>query len=305
MSEYWKSTPKYWCKHCSSYVRDTAFERRQHESTAKHQNSLKRFLRDIQNNHEREEREKERARAEVERLNKISGSGVVPLSTPAKVPGPAPIFAKEKGGQRTVDDQKRQWQQLADMGIKVPDHVSTEMAMASDWKAVPQHSLDGPLEDGLSVGVRKRKAADEDDELAESLQWSAKRNVWGKSIKKLPASEEDDVDALLATTTRIPLKKEKQHDVSQKEEQESGDGSEHARSTDRSEDASDGRSYSASARKPVEARRSDNSGAEGPGRTEPKLEQSDIIATTSLGLSTIPEATTAPFFKKRKPKGKC
>ncbi|RMZ78709.1 hypothetical protein DV737_g3753, partial [Chaetothyriales sp. CBS 132003] len=175
MSEYWKSTPKYWCKHCSTYVRDTPFERRQHESTAKHQNSLKRFLRDIQNSHERGERDKEKAKAEK---------------------------GGQKGGQQSADDQKRQWQQLADMGIKVPDHVRTEMAMVGDWKALPQHSLDAAAEDALSV---------------ETLQSSAKRKVWGKSIKNLPDSDEDGLDALLATTS-LPLKSERKHHVGEKDD---------------------------------------------------------------------------------------
>src|SRR5256885_11873454 len=98
MSEYWKSTvrrnpatpldlltefnngqPKYWCKHCSTYVKDTKFERAQHEATGKHQGNLRRFLKSIQDGHERGEREKQRARAEVERLNKVvAGSPASP-----------------------------------------------------------------------------------------------------------------------------------------------------------------------------------------------------------------------------------
>ena len=51
MSEYWKSTPKYWCKHCGIYVRDTKLERTNHEATGKHQGALKRFLRDLHRGH--------------------------------------------------------------------------------------------------------------------------------------------------------------------------------------------------------------------------------------------------------------
>ena len=76
MSEYWKSTPKYWCKHCSTFVRDTKLERANHDATAKHQNAVNRALRDLHRNHEREERDKERAKREVDRLNGVvSGAG--------------------------------------------------------------------------------------------------------------------------------------------------------------------------------------------------------------------------------------
>ncbi|RMZ80392.1 hypothetical protein DV738_g2811, partial [Chaetothyriales sp. CBS 135597] len=203
MSEYWKSTPKYWCKHCSTYVRDTPFERRQHESTAKHQGKLKHFLRDIQNNHERSEREKEKAKAEVERLNRITGTGVAPPSLASAKPSTrTPTASKEKGGQRTVDDQKRQWQQLADMGIKVPDHVRTEMAMAGDWQAVRQHNVEGMSEDRLSVGVRKRKAADEEeDELEEIPQAPSQKKVWGEGGSATSVEQSDHSGAQSAAKT--------------------------------------------------------------------------------------------------------
>ena len=59
MSEYWKSTPKYWCKHCSVYVRDTKLERTNHEATGRHQGAIKRSLRDLHRNAEQQERETE------------------------------------------------------------------------------------------------------------------------------------------------------------------------------------------------------------------------------------------------------
>ncbi|RMD41741.1 hypothetical protein DV735_g3391, partial [Chaetothyriales sp. CBS 134920] len=237
MSEYWKSTPKYWCKHCSIYVRDTPFERKQHESTAKHQGKLKYFLRDIQNNHERSEREKEKAKAEVERLNRLTGTGVgtpQSVSVSAKPSTRTPTSNKDKGAQRTADDQKRQWQQLADMGIKVPDHVRTEMAMAGDWQAVRQHKAEGVAEDRLSVGVRKRKAGDDmDDELEEIPQVSTLKKIW-----------------------------EQQH-VIKKEEEETADHAE-----DAAQDAGGGASS---------MDQSDDSGAQSAAKTGPKVENCDGV----------------------------
>ncbi|KAK4943868.1 hypothetical protein LTR10_016584 [Elasticomyces elasticus] len=210
MSEYWKSTPKYWCKHCTIYVKDTPFERKQHESTGKHQGNLKRFLRDIQNSHERGERDKERAKSEVERLSKVAGSdhgtqrqsGADPSTNPAN----ATTVRKSTAAPMTVADQKRQWAQLADMGIAVPEQFRGEMAMAGDWNVVSRQVInEPPPEPSLSVGVKKRKfeGQEEEEEAGEVVA----RRGWGASTKRYPGQDTTDLDDLLAGA--IPLKKEK------------------------------------------------------------------------------------------------
>jgi len=151
MSDYWKSTvhptfyirlltvyadlvtqPKYWCKHCSAYVKDTPFERKQHENTGKHQGNLKRFLQGIQRDHAKNEREKDKAKAEVERLNRIAGvssSSTAPLgatqSSRPSTSSSAPLSAA---------DQKRQWAQLAEMGIAIPQSARIDTVMPGDWQ---------------------------------------------------------------------------------------------------------------------------------------------------------------------------
>ncbi|PCD42081.1 hypothetical protein AU210_004616 [Fusarium oxysporum f. sp. radicis-cucumerinum] len=127
MSEYWKSTPKYWCKHCETYVRDTKLERQNHESTAKHQGALKRFLRDLHRNHEREEREKDRAKREVERLN-----GVVGASSAAAGPSSRPAPRAQQSAP-TEASLKKQREQLAAMGVAMPSDFRPEMAMPGEW----------------------------------------------------------------------------------------------------------------------------------------------------------------------------
>lgn len=201
MSEYWKSTPKYWCKHCTAYVRDTPFERKQHESTAKHQNNLKRFLRDIQNDHERGQRDKERARAEVERLNRMTG-GSTTTSAP-QASAPLPTIRRDQSTPLTAADQKRQWQQLVDMGIQAPDHVRGEMAMSGNWQVVAQLKAEQELSrESLSVGVRKRRLeedADEDGLDGETVPVRNERRAWGKSTRNCPGRDNDDLDFLLSS----------------------------------------------------------------------------------------------------------
>ena len=94
------------------------------------------------------------------------------------------------------------------MGIAVPDHVQSEIAMVGNWKAVPQQNVQDSPEESLSVGVRKRKLEDEDEENEEAFKYLSAKKVWGKSVKILPEDDRDNLDALLSTS--IPLKKEKQ-----------------------------------------------------------------------------------------------
>jgi len=221
MSEYWKSTPKYWCKHCKTFVRDTKLERTNHDATPKHQGNIKRFLRDLHRGHEKEERDQQRAKDEVSRLNGVvsgnsstsSGSNVPPwqrkTATPSLSNGPR---------QATPAERKQQLSQLAAMGVAVPDDFRREMAMAGDWQTLSERLLydevrkDEDSQDtkpsstevkhqGLNIGVRKRKyeGQDEEEEAGERIA----RKGWGSTTRKYGGSSDDiDLDALLNGTAR-------------------------------------------------------------------------------------------------------
>lgn len=314
MSEYWKSTvsspaivvvelfgltssskPKYWCKHCSTYVRDTAFEKRQHEATSKHQNNLKRFLRDIQNNHEREEREKERAKAEVERLNKVVGSApttsaATTASTSAK---PAATARKAPAARLTSEDQKRQWSQLAQLGIEVPDDYRAEMAMAGAWKAVPQtrnQEIDSAA-DTLSIGVRKRKLDEQEQEDLEAGNATNTRRVWGRTTRTYPGDETQNLDDLLSGN--ITLKKDKQ-EQDMKQEAEPAEARE-ARATATPDGSPDAKPASRGNAVHAKPDSSDDS------IMRVKSESAGGDAGDP-SLNHIAEETPIPVFKKRKAK---
>ncbi|KAL6863691.1 hypothetical protein J3F83DRAFT_200810 [Trichoderma novae-zelandiae] len=222
MSEYWKSTPKYWCKHCSVYVRDTKLERTNHEATAKHQGALKRSLRDLHRNHEREEREKERARREIDRLNGIVGgpSSSGSSAVPAKAAAP------------TEAHLKSQREQLAAMGVAIPTDFRPEMAMPGEWTVTKTTVIeDKPEADGetsveaRATGVRKREETEEQKEEEAAMRGLFKKpRRWGRDSKTMPDDEDQDLDALLSTA--VPLKTEANgaKDAVQKEEDaEDGD----------------------------------------------------------------------------------
>lgn len=190
-----RSQPKYWCKHCSTYVKDTPFERKQHENTGKHQGNLKRFLRGIQNDHEKGERDKERAKAEVDRLNKVVGGSSTSAGSSTSKPT---VIRKSTTSAPTVADQKRQWAQLAEMGIEVPDNFRAEMAIPGQWQSISKPIETEPKpEDTLSVGVRKRKVEDED---GEESGGTVQRRGWGTSTRRYPGNDDPDLDALLSET---------------------------------------------------------------------------------------------------------
>jgi hypothetical protein len=213
MSEYWKSTPKYWCKHCGIYVRDTKLERSNHESTAKHQGSLKRFLRDLHRGHEREENEKERARREVERLN-----GVI-SGTPSTSTFSRQNAAASNASSATPAQRKQQIEQLAEMGVSIPTEFLGDMALAGEWTVtatrvveddVPEESGskdDAPF-DAKATGVRKRDKTEEEKDEEDAVRGLFKRpRKWGRDTKALPEEDDKELDALLGSSI-LPLKKE-------------------------------------------------------------------------------------------------
>ncbi|KAI1370607.1 hypothetical protein F4677DRAFT_348586 [Hypoxylon crocopeplum] len=231
MSEYWKSTPKYWCKHCSTYVRDTKFERQNHEATAKHQGNLKRFLRDLHRNHEQEEREKDRAKREIERLNGVVGSTSSdhPENSGKASAGiriPAPSQARASGAQRQL-----QWEQLADMGIDVPTELRGDMAMAGEWTVTNSRIIDRAPKaddpdakpenvDAIASGVRKRpkREAEEEDEENAINGLFKKPRKWGRDTKHATV-DDAELDALLSGALTKPAKSEEQPKDSVKKEE--------------------------------------------------------------------------------------
>ncbi|KAH9208433.1 hypothetical protein DL95DRAFT_414804 [Leptodontidium sp. 2 PMI_412] len=203
MSEYWKSTPKYWCKHCKTYVRDTKLEKTNHEATPKHQGNLKRFLRDLHRGHEKDEKDKERSKLEVERLKGlVSGGGSSPAASSSSSSfgrGPTPSVPKQ---QATEAQRKKQLAQLAEMGVTIPSEFRSDMAMPGEWQVTSERVIDPEgtekKPDAMALGVRKRVVDEDEVELNE-----AKKKRWGSTYRTHPTEEgDDDLDALLCNATR-------------------------------------------------------------------------------------------------------
>lgn len=206
MAEYWKSTPKYWCKFCTTYVRETKFERQQHEATPRHRGAIQRSLRSLHRGNEREERDRQRAKAEVNRLNGIVGetgaSAISPGGTGNVRSVAVPSKPVEKPRQATAEDRKKQLAQLAEMGVAIPQEFRREMAMAGEWQTVSEKQIvpnvkkePGETKPNVqSIGARKRKqggpVCDDEEEERPAKTW------WGNRVKTYPGAEQSEDDVL-------------------------------------------------------------------------------------------------------------
>lgn len=296
MSEYWKSTPKYWCKYCSVFVKDTKFERQQHDATPRHQGGIQRSLRELHKGKEREDREKQRAQNEIARLNGVVGG----KSTDG---APAPKAAQSGLGkapakQASAEERKKQMQQLADMGIAVPEEFRREVALAGEWERVSVKpvvtaetmrvkSEGGEANiDGLAFGIRKRKFEDQIEE--EAIHAVVKRQAWGSKFKTYPGkggNGDEDLDALLGG---LAPKKEATAD----EEIEVKPEADSAATTIKSEQPSELKDEETKPDVDV----SDKA-------TAPEISETGVKAEEESKLSAIPELPGAGVvFKKRKPK---
>ncbi|KAK4221099.1 hypothetical protein QBC38DRAFT_523634 [Podospora fimiseda] len=226
MSEYWKSTPKYWCKHCSVYVRDTKLERVNHEATGKHQGAIKRSLRDIHRAAEQVEREKDRAKREVERLNGvISSSSASPSSKPHAARS-ATTTTQPK--EATQAERQRQLEELAELGVAIPDEFRKDMAMVREWSVTSTRLIDDDGGDGdgeakgegkdwagRAVGIKRaREMTEEEKEKEEALNGlfnQNKKRRWGVGSRMMPEGEDEELDALLSGG--LVVKKEKEEDA--------------------------------------------------------------------------------------------
>lgn len=216
MADHWKSTPSYWCKFCSQYVRDTPIERKNHETTGRHQGNIQRSLRELHKNKAREDRDKQRAKDEVARLNAlVSGEKRSDEGTPTAKPrpptGPPPV------ARTAAAERKARAEQLLAMGVALPEELKREVTGVSGWQTVSERviqpqddtSLAGILkkeedskEGVLSKGVHKRRAEGDEEDVEEAV--ARQRKAWGSSLKRYPGDGRgdgeggEDLDALLS-----------------------------------------------------------------------------------------------------------
>ncbi|KAK3716378.1 hypothetical protein LTR37_006528 [Vermiconidia calcicola] len=227
MSAQWKSTPTHWCKFCALYVRDTPLERKNHDASGKHQNNIQRSLRELHRGKEREEREKQRAKDEVARVNGlVSGSGG---KSGGRIQGVTSMNGGGGGAGLSKEAQRKAHaEQLLALGVKLPEQLEREVTGAGGWQTVSERVVEDAVKqeedskEGIIHGVHKRKV--EEDEEGQEAERKARRKAWGSSIKTFPGAEdgEEDLEALLSGVRAKEVKKE-EDEVKKEESAEDGD----------------------------------------------------------------------------------
>ncbi|KAK1053572.1 hypothetical protein LTR74_016253 [Friedmanniomyces endolithicus] len=235
MTEYWKSTPTYWCKFCATFVKDTPIERKGHEQSGKHQGAIQKNLRELTKTKEREERDRKRAKDEVARLNGLVGGGVEKAGG-AAISGLRDVTVGRNGGgggrgvgtgpaMSTAAQRKAHAEQLVALGVELPEELKREVTGVGSWQVMNERVVeevvqpmtladikvkageeedrkDGVGMEGASRGVRRRRPEEEAEGEEEEAVASRKRTVWGSSVRTYPgantAERAEDLDALLS-----------------------------------------------------------------------------------------------------------
>lgn len=189
-------------------MRDTKLDRQQHEATGKHQGSIQRSLRTLHKEHEREDRQKQRAKDEVARLNGlVSGTSGKP-SRPSS--NAIPSAATSSRAQASLDDRKTQMKQLADMGVAIPEQFRGDLALAGEWEAVSEKRIQpqDSKPESLSYGVRKRKLPEDEQDENDDIQLSSRKADFGSRYRMYPGiqdtSSTQDIEALLHPVSAQP-----------------------------------------------------------------------------------------------------
>lgn len=212
MSEFWKSTPNYWCKFCKTYVRDTKSERAKHEATGKHKGSVERHIRSIQRDEDQKEREKSRLDNEVARLKRLAGHKVDKLEAPSKAQSQPKEEPRRPTAQRaSVEERIRQAESAAALGIAIPEELRPHMSLAGSWQAVETKKAELPIkeevktegikqegeikqENGGALPPRKRPA-DADEEVVKPR----KRGPQVYATDEDKAKADKEIDSLFAS----------------------------------------------------------------------------------------------------------
>lgn len=235
MSEYWKSTPSYWCKFCSQYVRDSPLERKNHDASGRHQNNISRSLRELHKGQERETRDKQRAKDEVARLNGLFSDkpgGAKDAGKPSagnmSRPSPAPA------NMNPAAQRKAHAEQLAAMGVALPEDLQKQVTGVGNYHVVSERTVEPSNAGATTVNrslaeilaeaksapsdVKEEREADEENktdlkrklEDDEDEEGAPRRKIWGSSLKTYPGAKDavdDDVD-LDALLNGVGVKKE-------------------------------------------------------------------------------------------------
>lgn len=235
-------------------MRDSPLERKNHDASGRHQNNISRSLRELHKGQERETREKQRAKDEVARLNGLFSDKPGNARDATRPSGSASRPAPAPANMNPAAQRKAHAEQLAAMGVALPDELKKEVTGVGNYHVVSERALDSSNavvvsgnrslaeilaeakrepedvkeeSDGEeeSKASRKRRLEHEEDE-----EFAPRRKAWGSNFKTYPGSEaatDSDVnlDALLkgVVKKKEPAVKTEASDIVKQEQAEGED----------------------------------------------------------------------------------
>lgn len=198
-----------------------------------------------------------------------------------------------------MDERKKQMAQLAEMGVSIPEEFRGDMSLAGEWQTMSVRVIEPENEDGtkeekgksgVGIGVRKRKHEgrdyDEDGEHGHEPERFVSK-TWGQRTKEYPGAhgDDEDLDALLESTTNVKKVKPSEPDERKAETEESKEEAGDAPDPTQSKDGDDSADVFPNPETTSQVKQ------EGP---------SDSAASAVKGDPEEPESGVV--FKKRKPK---
>ena len=146
----------------------------------------------------------------------MPGASGVGLSVAAGVGDKATFATKAPQKKATVEDRKRQWEQLAAMGVALPEEERQDMGMAGDWKVMTRKVVGEVNEQGqfeekqLNKGVHKRKIDETEEDRIAAEGLITKKKGWGHTYKAFPGSkgEDEDIEGLFGAKKTPEVKRE-------------------------------------------------------------------------------------------------
>lgn len=205
MTDYWKSVGNYFCDFCKTFVRNDAFNRKQHEASERHQNSLKRHVRDLHRKSEREDRDTLRANRELARIG-----GVVSLpkatQTQRVIPKRAPVASKK---QRPVELDAAEEASLYAKQLAVA-------AMPGEWTTSTVTIIDPDATEVKEEEDQKPEISDESEALLEQdISGEAPARVSILTKRRRDGADEDLIHFQVHERVYEPEKREEQNSDSQ------------------------------------------------------------------------------------------
>lgn len=180
---------------------------------------MRRALNNLHRSANNEERERERAKREIDRLN-----GIVAPKTNNNNSG----SSKSASGTQNKEERARQAEQLAALGVALPQEFRSELAMPGEWSVTSttivedKNNADDEDEQGgtsTARGVHKRERTEEQLEHEEAVKGLFKKpRRWGRDSRGL-AEGSEDLDALLSGGLVVKKKDEEEEELKQEEDQ--------------------------------------------------------------------------------------